>query len=205
MTPAPVSAEGRLATGEWVFLVVIAILSVVGVVLGVLAWRAAPNGVAVIIEPRETDESAAVPLPVDRELLSNLGGTPNCSAGSAADEGLFAVMGSVYERSLFSVFEGYSATANCKWSFQLDGEWDVFSTLIGVSHVSPGGEGDGVKFVVRGDDKLLEQYVVSDLAPLEINLDVSGVESLELEVLNLSIDPLQAFWGTPRLFSYARP
>jgi hypothetical protein len=75
--------------------------------------------------------------------------------------------------------QGLYAHAPSKHELELEGKWARFRSAYGLQDGHPG----SVVFVVRGDDKeLFRSPLVKDQALRKLDVDVQGVNSLELSV-----------------------
>lgn len=147
----------------------------------------------------ETGKTAKPPEPTSR-FLSAL--TP-ADGSTELEPASFRMTGRDYPNSLSTgcgLSDGVSIT-----DYPLNSKYQRFTATLGITTDPEDGDAVGT-FRLRADDKLLDSWTATRNRTAKVDIDITGVERLTLESVDLIGDPLYCkvktfVWGDPKLFT----
>ncbi len=130
------------------------------------------------LEPVEVEEDPGLDLPRPWQRDRNARGGP-IKLKMSPEEGTSARLGDRLREQRFD--KGLGVRSRSRLVFEVDGDYTTFAAIAGIDAMT-GGRGE-VEMVVRGDGKELWRHKVrGDDAGREVQVDIQGVERLELLV-----------------------
>ena len=188
------SSGTRDRDGPWMLGVVTAFVALVG--LATALWGVFGSRV---LGPTSSTTPTTIALPTERLLLADADLVPVCSDGIAGTAGdPVPILGFSYDASLVTSLSASDQSASeCVWTVSANREWSEFWATVGIADTAPIESSAFVEVV--GDGQVLLAQALRHGEAFPVLVDVTGVQYLQLRVVNTGGVPVMAAWGQARL------